>query len=197
VQGLFDGALPSYQVQKRYEKKGGGYLWANVSASRIPAVDQDGPMLAVIVEDITAKKEASSPSPPPAPSWPGCRASPRWASWSPRSPTRSTSRSPRHHQQRRPALAGAGAAQPRRGGGGAARVSRDATLAGGVIARIRRFLRAGEIRQEWIAVPKLLDELLLMLQTVLLDAGVQVVVRIRRTSGSSPTTCSCSRSSST
>jgi C4-dicarboxylate-specific signal transduction histidine kinase len=47
-----------------------------------------------------------------------------------------------------------------------------------VIARIRRFLRAGEIRQEWIAVPKLLDELLLMLHTVLLDAGVQVVVRI-------------------
>jgi hypothetical protein len=31
---------------------------------------------------------------------------------------------------------------------------------------------------EWIAVPKLLDELLLMLHTVLQDAGVQVVVRI-------------------
>ncbi len=58
------------------------------------------------------------------------------------------------------------------------RVSRDANLAGGVIARIRKFLRAGEIKQEWIAVPKLLDELLLMLHTVLQDAGVQVVVRI-------------------
>ena len=58
------------------------------------------------------------------------------------------------------------------------RVSRDATLAGEVIARIRRFLRAGEIRQEWIAVPKLLAELLRMLNALLLEAGVQVDVRI-------------------
>lgn len=58
------------------------------------------------------------------------------------------------------------------------RVSRDASLAGGVISRIRKFLRAGEIRQEWIAVPKLLDELLLMLHTVLLEAAVEVALRI-------------------
>ncbi|MCA0188646.1 MAG: GHKL domain-containing protein, partial [Proteobacteria bacterium] len=54
------------------------------------------------------------------------------------------------------------------------RVNRDATLAAGVIARIRKFLRAGEIKRERIAVPRLLDELLLMLQTLLLDAGVEV-----------------------
>ena len=45
-------------MQKRYEKKDGAYLWANVCASRIPAMAEDGAMLAVIVEDITRRMEA-------------------------------------------------------------------------------------------------------------------------------------------
>lgn len=56
------------------------------------------------------------------------------------------------------------------------RVSRDATQAGAVIARIRKFLRAGEIRREAVDVPRLIDELLQMLQTMLSEAGVRVTV---------------------
>ena len=180
VQGLFDGALPNYQIQKRYEKKAGGYLWANVSASRIPAVDQDGPMLAVIVEDITAKKEGEQ-------SLAATRAELARVS---RFTIMGELVASIAHEVNQPlaavitnsdaALRWLALEKPNYEEVVAAlrRVSRDANLAGGVIARIRKFLRAGEIKQEWIAVPKLLDELLLMLHTVLQDAGVQVVVRI-------------------
>ena len=180
VQGLFDGALPGYQIQKRYEKKAGGYLWANVSASRIPAVDQDGPMLAVIVEDITAKKEGEQ-------SLAATRSELARVS---RFTTMGELVASIAHEVNQPlaavitnsaaALRWLALEKPNYEEVVAAlhRVSRDATLAGGVISRIRKFLRAGEIKQEWIAVPKLLDELLLMLHTVLLDAGVQVELRI-------------------
>ncbi len=180
VQGLFDGALPAYQVQKRYEKKGGGYLWANVSASRIPAVDQDGPMLAVIVEDITAKKEGEQ-------SLAATRAELARVSRFTAMGELVASIAHEVNQPLAAVITNSAAAlrwlaleQPNHDEVKAAlrRVSRDATLAGEVIARIRRFLRAGEIRQEWIAVPKLLDELLRMLNAVLLEAGVQVDVRI-------------------
>ena len=50
------------------------------------------------------------------------------------------------------------------------------TQAGAVIARIRKFLRAGEIRREAVDVPRLIDELLQMLQTMLSEAGVRVTV---------------------
>ncbi len=176
VQDLFDGVRPSYQIQKRYEKKGGGFLWANVSASRIPAVDQEGPMLAVIVEDITAKKEGEQ-------SLAATRSELARVS---RFTTMGELVASIAHEVNQPlsavitnsdaALRWLSLAQPNHDEVVAAlhRVNRDATLAAGVIARIRKFLRAGEIKRERIAVPRLLDELLLMLQTLLLDAGVEV-----------------------
>jgi PAS domain S-box-containing protein len=60
VQGLLDGSISDYHVQKRYERRDGSYLWANVSASLIPAVGSDAPRLAVIVEDITSRKQAET-----------------------------------------------------------------------------------------------------------------------------------------
>ena len=180
VHGLFDGELPSYQVQKRYEKKNGGLLWGNVSASRIPAVDQDGPMLAVIVEDITSRMEAEQ-------SLAATRSELARVS---RFTTMGELVASIAHEVNQPLAAvitNSGAAlrwlaleTPNYGEVVAAlhRVNRDATLAGKVIARIRKFLRAGEINRERISVPRLLEELLLMLQTVLMEAGVQVNVRI-------------------
>lgn len=47
-----------------------------------------------------------------------------------------------------------------------------------MITRIRRFLRAGEIKREPVDLPRLLDELLRMLQGMLVDAEVQVECRI-------------------
>lgn len=58
------------------------------------------------------------------------------------------------------------------------RVNRDASLAGEVISRIRGFLRAGELRRVPVDLPRMLDELLQMLQMVLTEAGVQVSVHI-------------------
>ncbi len=58
VGDLLEGRHDSYQLQKRYERKDGGYLWANVSASIIPLVDNEGPRVAVLVQDVTAQLEA-------------------------------------------------------------------------------------------------------------------------------------------
>lgn len=180
VHGLFDGDFPSYTVQKRYEKRDGGYLWASVCASRIPAMAEDGPMLAVIVEDITLRMEAERSlaatraeltrvarftamgelvasiaheiNQPLAAVITNTQAARRWLS----------------HDE--PNLVEVAAALQR--------VNRDASLAGEVISRIRGFLRAGELRRVPVDLPRMLDELLQMLQMVLTEAGVQVSVHI-------------------
>ncbi len=180
MHGLFDGDFPSYTVQKRYEKKEGGYLWANVSASRIPAMDEDGPMLAVIVEDITARMEAERSlaatraeltrvarftamgelvasiaheiNQPLAAVITNSQAALRWLS----------------HDE--PNLVEVAAALQR--------ANRDASLAGAVISRIRGFLRAGQIRRAPVDLARMLDEVLQMLQLMLTEAGVDPCVRL-------------------
>jgi len=182
VDGLFDGAFPSYKSQKRYEKKGGGYLWANVCVSRIPAVAEDGPMLAVIVEDITLRMQAERSL----------------------AITRSElARVGRYtamgelvvsiaHEINQPlsavitnseaALRWLSHAAPNLDEVAAAlkRVNRDASMASSVIERIRAFLRAREIRREPVDVAHMLDELLQMLQMLLAEAGVRVSVELAK-----------------
>lgn len=58
------------------------------------------------------------------------------------------------------------------------RVNRDAGLAGEVITRIRNFLSLGGIKPEVLDIRRILDDLLLMLQTMLQESGVQVKVSI-------------------
>lgn len=180
VHGLMDGIMPSYQLEKRYEMRNGGYLWANVSASRIPAVDGDGPWLAVIVEDISSRKQAESElavtqtelvrvsrftamgelaasiahevNQPLSAIATNSQAALRWMS-------RDT-----------PDLKEVTAALNR--------VYRDANLAGDVISRIRSFLSRGDIKHERIAVQQILYGLLRMLHTLLQDSGVQVTVLV-------------------
>jgi PAS domain S-box-containing protein len=180
VHGLMDGIVPSYQLEKRYEKRNGGYLWANVSASRIPAVDDVGPLLAVIVEDISSRKRAESElvatqtelvrvsrftamgelaasiahevNQPLSAIATNSQAALRWMS-------RDT-----------PNLAEVVAALNR--------VYRDANLAGDVIARIRNFLSRGGIKHERIAVQTILYDLLRMLHTLFQESSVQVSVLV-------------------
>ncbi|TAH44086.1 MAG: PAS domain S-box protein [Betaproteobacteria bacterium] len=180
VDGLFDGEFPSYTLQKRYEKKGGGHLWANVCVSRIPALEEDGPMLAVIVEDITQRMEAERSltatrnelarvarytamgelvatiaheiNQPLAAVITNSEAALRWLA----------------HDS--PNLVEVAAALKR--------LNRDASLASSVIARIRGFLRAGDIHRERVDVAHLLDELLQMLQALLAEAGVRATVEL-------------------
>lgn len=47
-----------FNTQRRYETKTGAQFWANVSASTIPPTDGNDARLAVIVEDITSRKQA-------------------------------------------------------------------------------------------------------------------------------------------
>jgi len=180
VRGVFDGAIDNYHVQKRYEKKGGGYLWANVSVSLIPAVDLAGPRLAVIVEDVSSRKLAEDAlaatraelarvsrfttmgelvvsiahevNQPLSAIVTNSQAAIRWL-------VRETP----DYQEVVAALN---------------RVNRDATLAGDVIARIRNFLSMGGIKREPVEIGRLVDDLLMMLQTLLQEVEIQVKVSI-------------------
>jgi len=180
VHGLMDGIMPSYQLEKRYEMRQGGYLWANVSASRIPAVDGDGPWLAVMVEDISSRKQAESEL--AATQTELVRVS-RFTAMGelaasiahevnqPLSAIATNSQAALRWMSREtPDLKEVAAALNR--------VYRDANLAGDVISRIRNFLSRGGIKHERIAVQQILYDLLRMLHTLLQDSGVQVTVLV-------------------
>ena len=180
VHGLFDGTIDHYHVQKRYEKRDGSFLWANVSASLIPAVDLEGPRLAVIVEDVSSRKQAESAlaatqtelarvsrftamgelvasiahevNQPLSAIVTNSQAALRWLA-----------RETPDYQEVVAALN---------------RVNRDASLAGEVIARIRNFLSMGGMKRERLAVRPILENLLQMLQTLLQEAAVEVDLHI-------------------
>ncbi|UCV07079.1 PAS domain S-box protein [Dechloromonas denitrificans] len=180
VHGLFDGVIDNYHVQKRYEKKNGGLLWANVSVSLIPAVDREGPRLAVIVEDVSSRKQAES----------ALAAIQAELARVSRFTTMGELVASIAHEVNQPlsaivtnsqaALRWLARDTPDLDEVVAAlnRVNRDASLAGDVIARIRNFLSMGGIKREPVQVRRIVDDLLLMLQSVLLESGVQVKVRI-------------------
>ncbi|WP_226416845.1 ATP-binding protein [Dechloromonas denitrificans] len=180
VHGLFDGVIDNYHVQKRYEKKNGGLLWANVSVSLIPAVDREGPRLAVIVEDVSSRKQAES----------ALAAIQAELARVSRFTTMGELVASIAHEVNQPlsaivtnsqaALRWLARDTPDLHEVVAAlnRVNRDASLAGDVIARIRNFLSMGGIKREPVQVRRIVDDLLLMLQSVLLESGVQVKVRI-------------------
>jgi len=180
VHGLFDGVIDNYHVQKRYEKRNGGYLWANVSVSLIPAVDREGPRLAVIVEDVSSRKQAEG----------ALAATQAELARVSRFTTMGELVASIAHEVNQPlsaivtnsqaALRWMARDTPDLQEVVAAlnRVNRDASLAGDVIARIRNFLSMGGIKREPVQVWRIVDDLLLMLHTLLLESDVQVRVRI-------------------
>ena len=179
VHDLIGGALENYQMQKRYARRGGGYLWANVSASRIPAVDDAGPRLAVIVENISSRKQAESEL---AATQAELMRVARFTSMGelaasiahevnqPLSAIATNSQAAlRWLARETPDLQEVVAALNR--------VNRDANLAGDVITRIRNFLRRGGLRRERVAVQQIFYDLLRMLQPLFQESGVQVSVQ--------------------
>lgn len=180
VHNLVAGRLESYQAQKRYERKGGGFLWANVSASRIPVVGDEGPRVAVIVEDVTAQKAAEDAlsktrsdlarvsrvtmmgelvasiahevNQPLSAIVTNSHAALRWLE-----------RDTPDYQEVVAALK---------------RVHRDAVHAGKVIARIRDLLKKGGLKREPIDVRAMLDSLIAMLQRTLAETATTIDVRI-------------------
>lgn len=180
VLGLIDGVIGNYRIQKRYGKKNGGYLWANVSASLIPAVDREGPRIAVIVEDVTLRKEAED----------ALAATQSDLARVSRYTTMGELVASIAHEVNQPlsaivtnsqaALRWLERDQPDVQEVVAAlkRVNRDAVLAGDVISRIRNFLKKGGIKREPVKVQGMIDGLLQMLKRPLQENHVQVAVHI-------------------
>ncbi len=181
VSDLLAGRCGSYQLQKRYACKDGHYLWAKVCASVIPVVEEAGPRIAVIVEDLSAQKMAEDAlaqtqadlarvsrlttmgelvasiahevNQPLAAIAANSHAALRWLQ-----------REEPNYQEVAAALQ---------------RVHRDAAHAGHVIARIRSFLKKEGIKRERVNVPGMIDALIQMLRRTLLDTGTAIEVRIR------------------
>ncbi len=54
------GQQPSYRLEKRYRRKDGAIVWADVSASIVPATENAPAFLAVMAVDITERKQAEA-----------------------------------------------------------------------------------------------------------------------------------------
>jgi two-component system, cell cycle sensor histidine kinase and response regulator CckA len=55
---LVTGPQGSYRLEKRYRRKDGGTVWADVSASIVPATENTPAFLAVMAVDVTDRKQA-------------------------------------------------------------------------------------------------------------------------------------------
>lgn len=180
VYSLLEGRRGSYQREKRYARKDGSFLWSKICASVIPAVDREGPRIAVIVEDLSAQKAAEDAlaatqadlarvsrlttmdelvasiahevNQPLAAIATNSHAALRWLE-----------REEPNYQEVVAALQ---------------RVRRDAAHAGSVIARIRAFLKKEGLKRARVDIPGMIDALVQMLQRVLTQAEVGVTVRI-------------------
>jgi len=180
VSSILEGDRGSYQLQKRYERKDGSYLWAKVCASMIPLVDREGPRIAVIVEDLTAQKVAEDAlakvqadlarvsrlttmgelvasiahevNQPLAAIVTNSHAALRWLE-----------REEPDYQEVIAALQ---------------RVHRDAAHAGNVITRIRGFLKKEGLKREHVDVPGMIDVLVQMLRRTLSEAEVHIDLHI-------------------
>lgn len=176
VYNLLEGRRGSYQLEKRYSRKDGSYLWAKVCASVIPVVDREGPRIAVIVEDLSAQKSAEDAlaktqgdlarvsrlttmgelvasiahevNQPLAAIVTNSHAALRWLERA----------EPDYHEV-------AAALQ---------RVHRDAAHAGNVITRIRGFLKKEGLKREPVDIHGMIEALLQMLQRLLQQSGIAV-----------------------
>lgn len=180
VNNVFDGSISSYHIEKRYKRKDGTFLWVAVSASLIPAIEQEGPRLAVLAEDITSKKEseikltttqaelahvaryasmgelvatiAHEVNQPLSAILTNGQAALRWLT-----------REEPDYKEVSDALK---------------RVNRDANVAGNVIARVRKFISKGEMNVEKVDIRLVLEDLKILLQSVLLEASVCFVCEV-------------------
>jgi PAS domain S-box-containing protein len=57
---VVSGQQPSYRLEKRYRRKDGAIVWADVSASTVPATENTPAFLAVMAIDITERKQAEA-----------------------------------------------------------------------------------------------------------------------------------------
>jgi PAS domain S-box-containing protein len=58
VQGLIQGKLQQFQIEKRYLRKDGGVVWARVSVSMVPGTERSPGFLLALSEDVTERRSA-------------------------------------------------------------------------------------------------------------------------------------------
>ncbi len=180
IDNVINGNIENYHIQKCYKKKGGGLLWANVSVSLMPVMVGEDAQIAVIVEDITTQKDsekalklsqvelarvsrfsmmgelaasiAHEVNQPLAAIVSNSQAALRWIS-----------HNPPDYQEVVTTLN---------------RVGRDANRASDVVKRIRNFLSSGVLKLETINVPQMLEELTLILQSLILETKTEISIHI-------------------
>lgn len=180
INDVFEGKVESYHIQKSYQKRNGGLLWANVSVSLIPATGSEEAQLVVIVEDVTTQKNsekalktsqtelarvsrfsmmgelvasiAHEVNQPLAAIVANSQAALRWIS-----------RDPPNYEEVVSTIN---------------RVGRDADRASDVVKRIRNFLSSGSLKLEQINVSEMLQDLLMILQATILETKTEIFVEI-------------------
>jgi PAS domain S-box-containing protein len=167
VQSLMAGEVRDYPLQRRFQRKDGGMVWANTSVSQIPGEPDAAPLLVVVAEDITRQKAAQEAL---------ARARHELARVTRVSTLGELAASIAHEvNQPLAAIAANGHAcarwlnadppDPREAQAAAQRIVRDANRASEVIARIRAFLRRGEIRRELIEIDSVIADVLALVRS--------------------------------
>lgn len=162
VAGLFAGEVREYHLQRRYQHKEGHVVWANTSVSIIPASGRTPRMLVVVAEDITEGKRAAEAL---------ANAQNEIARVSRVSTLGELAASIAHEvNQPLAAIVANGHASlrwldaqpPNEGEAEAAvsRIIRDANRASEVIARIRGFLKRGEVQHARVDVEAVIGEVI-------------------------------------
>jgi len=57
---LLAGGIPNYTIEKRYIRKGGGIIWANLTVSLVRKADGSTDYFVSVIDDITARKQAAT-----------------------------------------------------------------------------------------------------------------------------------------
>lgn len=162
VARLVTGELPSYHLQRRFQRKDGPLVWANTSVSLIPSEADSPRLLVVVAEDITEQKRAQEAL---------ARVQGELARVSRVSTLGELAASIAHEvNQPLAAIVANGHActrwldaQPpdeREARAAVERIIRDGNRAGEVITRIRAFLRRGEMLRERVDVAVIIDDVL-------------------------------------
>ena len=169
---LLAGEVREYHLQRRYRRSDGHIVWANTSVSVVPSGQRSPPMLVVVAEDITEVRHAAEAL---------SKAQNELARVARVSTLGELAASIAHevNQPLAAVVANANAclrwldAQPpnaEEAEAGVKRIVRDANRASDVIARIRGFLRRGELAATSVDVGEVIDEVIGLIQV---DARAQ------------------------
>ena len=180
MEGLRSGEMRDYRLQRRFHRRDGGVVWANISVAAMPAATEAAPLLVIVTEDITEQKGAEH----------SLAAARHELARVSRVSTLGELAASIAHEVNQPLAAvvtnGHAClrwldAEPRDQAEArlaVQRIIRDATRAGEVITRIRNFLRRGEPTRQRIDLPSVVEDVLTMVRAEALTQGIQLRLHV-------------------